>query len=97
MNESDLEAKVLSKFNFSRSLCELTFDKTRIKSADEKTVFCPLEKVQYVLPLTSISGLVCVTDQRIYYQPAHATILDKPLVNIRLSKIKQLFKRRYTL
>jgi hypothetical protein len=96
MFERELEEKVLSQFNFTNSIYQLTFDKTRLKSNDEKTVFCPSERVQYVIPMSSISGLVCVTDQRVYFQPAQATFLDKPLVGIKLAKIKQLFKRRYT-
>lgn len=72
MLESDLEEQVLSKFNFTNKIYGLTFDKTRFKSNDEKTVFCPAERAQYVLPLCSIGGLVCVTDHRVYFQPAHA-------------------------
>jgi hypothetical protein len=49
------------------------------------------------MPLVSIDGLVCLTDERIYMQPLHATILGKPVVNLKIKNIKELFKRRYTL
>lgn len=49
------------------------------------------------MPLVSINGLVCITQKRVYFQPAHATFLEKPLVNLKIDKISQLFKRRYTL
>lgn len=49
------------------------------------------------MPLISIVGLVYLTDERIYMQPFHPQVLAKPVVNIRIDRLTELFKRRYTL
>ena len=54
-------------------------------------------KVKYIVPLISIDGLVYLTEERIYMQPFHPQVLSKPVVNIRIERIRELFKRRYTL
>ena len=54
-------------------------------------------QVKYIVPLTSIAGIVYLTDERIYMQPFHPQVLAKPVVNIRIDRLSELFKRRYTL
>ena len=54
-------------------------------------------KVKYVMPLISIDGLVYLTDERIYMQPFHPQVLHKPVVNLRIDRLTEMFKRRYTL
>ena len=49
------------------------------------------------MPLTSLEGLLYLTDERIYFQPNHAQNLGKAVVNLKLRNVKELFKRRYTL
>jgi hypothetical protein len=49
------------------------------------------------MPLVSIDGLLCLTDERIYMQPVHPKTLGKSVVNLKLKNVKELFKRRYTL
>ena len=49
------------------------------------------------MPLVSIDGLLYVSNERIYMQPLHPQILGESAINIKISKITELFKRRYTL
>lgn len=54
-------------------------------------------KIKYILPLVSIDGLLYITDERVYMQPIHPYVLGESVVNIKLSKVRELFRRRYTL
>lgn len=59
--EKDLEDLVLSKFEFTKQIFKLKFDKTRLKSVDETVVFQPEKRVQFIMPLISLSGLICLS------------------------------------
>ena len=54
-------------------------------------------KIKYILPLVSLEGLLYITDERVYMQPVHPYVLGQSVINIKLSKVRELFKRRYTL
>lgn len=70
---------------------------TQVKKLSEKSAIAHEFKVKYIVPLISIDGLVYLTEERIYMQPFHPQVLHKPVVNIRIDRIRELFKRRYTL
>lgn len=95
--EEDLENLILNNYKFSSQNLNKTFDKTQVKKLSEKPLFDYEFKVKYIMPLISIDGLVYLTDERIYMQPFHPQVLHKPVVNIRVDRIHELFKRRYTL
>ena len=61
--EDELES-VLSKYSFIKEFSQ--FDRTRIKSMDEKVIIQDC-RVQYIKPMVSIEGLVCMTNERIYF------------------------------
>lgn len=73
------------------------FNKTWLKKLTEKRLIKEEVKVKYIMPLVSIDGLLCLTDERIYMQPMHPKTLGKSVVNLKLKNVKELFKRRYTL
>lgn len=73
------------------------FDTTRVKKLSEKRLIPGDCKIKYIMPLVSIDGLLYLTDERIYMQPLHPQILEKPVINLKVASIKELFKRRYTL
>ena len=54
-------------------------------------------KIKYILPLVSLDGMLYITDERVYMQPIHPYVLGQSVINIKLSKVRELFKRRYTL
>lgn len=54
-------------------------------------------KIKYIMPLVSIDGLLYITDERVYMQPTHPYVLGQSVINIKISKVRELFKRRYTL
>lgn len=54
-------------------------------------------KIKYILPLVSVDGLLYLSDERVYMQPIHPYVLGQSVINIKLSKVRELFKRRYTL
>lgn len=54
-------------------------------------------QIKYIMPLVSIDGLLYLTDERVYMQPKHPQVLGQSVINIKLSKVRELFKRRYTL
>lgn len=62
----------------------MKFDKTRIKNIGD-TGLLPSEeiKVKFIQPLSSSDGLVYVTSERIYFQPAHPSLFEKPVINIK--------------
>ena len=53
--------------------------------------------IKYIIPLVSIDGILYITDERVYMQPVHPQVLGQSVINIKLSKVRELFKRRYTL
>ena len=68
-----------------------------MKKLSEKRLIPHECKVKYIMPLVSLDGLLYLTDERIYMQPMHPQTLGKSVVNIKVSSIKEIFKRRYTL
>jgi hypothetical protein len=77
-----------------------TFDKTRIKSLNEKSQLQGKEfRVKQIIPMVQVEGLIFLTNKRVYFQPAHTAIYGSgnTVVNFKLKEIKQLFKRRYKL
>lgn len=54
-------------------------------------------KIKYILPLVNVDGLLFLSNERIYMQPFHPEVLHKPLINLRVDQITEIFKRRYTL
>jgi hypothetical protein len=76
----------------------MKFDKTRVKNMVSAGLLSGEQiKVKFIEPLSSSDGLVYVTSERIYFQPAHPSLFDKPVMNIKHSNIQTLFQRRYTL
>lgn len=47
--------------------------------------------------MAGIDGLLCLTQQRVYFQPRHPSLFEKPVINVKIQNVKQLFKRRCTL
>ena len=95
--EENLDEVIFKHYNYTKQINVQGFNKTRVKTLTEKRMIPKECKVKYVLPLVSIDALVYLTDQRIYMQPLHAQILEKPVINLKVGSIKELFKRRYTL
>lgn len=82
---------------FSKQVFNCKFNKTLLKNFNEKPIIAHEIKIKYIIPLVSIDGLIYITNERIYMQPLHRQVLGKPVMKIKLEKIKELYKRRYTL
>lgn len=77
----------------------MKFNTTKIKKLGEKKLLNQEININYILPLISIEGLLYLTDERIYIQPLHPSVLQggKSIVKFKIKNVKELFKRRYTL
>lgn len=63
-----------------------SFDKTRIKSLNEKATFPKEFRVKQILPLVQVEGLLYLTNKRLYFQPCHS-IYTKPVIHFKLKEI----------
>ena len=75
---------------------QISFDLTKIKDLSEKSLFPTPFKVKRILPLVEITGLLYVTNQRIYFQPYH-NIYEEHVVHFTIRKYTEFFKRRFKL
>ena len=84
---------------FAKHAINYQFNKTWLKKLSEKCMIPGGRelKIKYILPLVSIDGLLYISDERIYMQPIHPYVLGQSVINIKISKVRELFKRRYTL
>ena len=72
------------------------FNKTRIKSINEKPLVGKDFRVRLILPLVFIDGIFYMTNERIYFQSIHS-IYTKQVQSMKLACIRKVFKRRYRL
>ena len=72
------------------------FDLTRLKTVTEECIIKKEYRVNRVLPLLEVPGLLMLTTSRIYYQPIYI-LNSKKSYNIIYSNIKHMFKRRIKL
>ena len=91
--EQDLDKMFFFNSDF---FSNTSFDKTRIKSLNEKSVLSKEFRVKQIIPMVQVDGLLYVTNKRLYFQPFHS-IYKKPVINFKLKEITELFKRRYKL
>ena len=78
----------------------MNFDKTRIKSLNEKSQLGGREfRVKQIIPLIQVDGILYLTNKRVYFQPVHTGIYGSgnTVVNFKIKEIIELFKRRYKL
>ena len=75
---------------------QISFNLTKIKDLSEKSLFPREFKVKRILPLVEISGLLYITNQRLYFQPYH-NIYDEQVVHFTVRKFTEFFKRRFKL
>lgn len=95
--EQDIDKMFLYMHDF---VVVSTFDKTRIKSLNEKSQLGGKEfRVKQIIPMVQVEGLLYLTNKRVYFQPAHTGIYGSgnTVVNYKLKEIGSLFKRRYKL
>ena len=90
---------IFKHYIFAKHAINNQFNKTWLKKLSEKCMIPGGKeiKIKYILPLVSIDGLLYITDERVYMQPIHPYVLGESVVNIKLSKVRELFRRRYTL
>lgn len=62
----------------------------------EKSLFNREFQVKRILPLVEISGLLYITNERIYFQPYH-NIYDTQVISFSIKRFKDFFKRRFKL
>lgn len=92
-----MEELIFSHYAFAKEGANTQFNTTWLKKLSEKRMIPTDYQVKYIMPLVSIDGLLYVSNERIYMQPLHPQILGESAINIKISKITELFKRRYTL
>ena len=95
--EQDLDKMFFYMHDFNATL---NFDKTRIKSLNEKSQLGGTEfRVKQIIPMAQVEGILYLTNKRVYFQPVHTGIYGSgnTVVNFKLKEIDQLFKRRYKL
>lgn len=97
--EDNLEELIFKHYMFAKHAINYQFNKTWLKKLSEKCMIPGGKelKIKYILPLVSIDGLLYISDERIYMQPIHPYVLGQSVINIKVSKVRELFKRRYTL
>jgi hypothetical protein len=81
-------------------ITSMNFDKTRIKSLNEKSQLGGREfRVKQIIPLIQVEGILYLTNKRVYFQPVHTGIYGSgnTVVNFKIKEICELFKRRYKL
>ena len=89
--EQDLDKMFIYMHDFVTSH---SFDKTRIKSLNEKSQLGGKEfRVKQILPMVQVEGLLYLTNKRVYFQPAHTGIYGSgnTVVNFKLKEIHELF------
>lgn len=84
------------ELNSSGNQKNLGFNLTKIKDLSEKSLFPREFKVKRILPMVEISGLLYVTNQRIYFQPYH-NIYEEQVVHFTIRKCTEFFRRRFKL
>lgn len=87
--------EIFSTYSFVNQ-CNV-FNTTWVKKLSERRMLPQECRVKYIMPLVSLDGLLYITDERIYVQPKHPVTLGKSVVNLKLTDVRELFKRRYTL
>ena len=85
-----------SSTKVSPTKSEIKFNKTRIKKMSEKSLFNKEFPVKRILPLVEISGLLYITNERIYFQPYH-NIYDTQVISFSIKRFQDFFKRRFKL
>ncbi|XP_067107617.1 protein FAN isoform X3 [Osmerus mordax] len=79
--------------NLQSRLARTSFDKNSFESVAEKThMEC---KAEMVTPLVTNAGLVCITDENLYFQPLNG--YPEQVVQIKLHKVRRIYKRRHGL
>lgn len=82
--ESNIDGFIFQKYKFCQNVASMKFDKTRIKNIENAGLLTGEQiKVKFVEPLSSSEGLIYVTSERIYFQPAHPSLFEKPVMNIK--------------
>ncbi len=69
----------------------MTFDKTRIKSLNEKSQIAGREfRVKQIIPMVQVEGILYITNKRVYFQPVHTGIYGSAntVVNFKLKDIR---------
>ncbi|XP_043921420.1 protein FAN [Protopterus annectens] len=74
-------------------LARSSFDKNRFQNVSEVPhMEC---RAEVVAPLVTNPGLVCITDQNLYFQPLNE--YPEPVIQIKLHDIRRIYKRRHGL